>query len=63
MPRSKKVWLRSMKWMRKNMNRIIAVDFRLPGILNSPGSDDREQDPLQAAQIREGDVKSGNYLN
>jgi hypothetical protein len=47
-----------MKWMRKIMNRIIAVDFASPD-LEFAYVDDREQDPLQAAQIREGDVKAG----
>ncbi|WP_263353376.1 phage portal protein [Acidicapsa acidisoli] len=46
------------KWMRKNMNRIIAVDFDSPD-LEFAWVDDREQDPLQAAQIREGDTAKG----
>jgi hypothetical protein len=46
------------KWLRKNMNRVIAVDFESPD-LEFAWVDDREQDPLQAAQIRQGDVKAG----
>jgi hypothetical protein len=49
------------KWMRKNMNRIIAVDFESPD-LEFAWVDDREQDPLQAAQIREGDTSKGIYF-
>ena len=46
------------KWMRKNMNRLIALDFESPD-LEFAWVDDREQDPVQAATIREGDVKAG----
>ncbi|HEX3747604.1 MAG TPA: phage portal protein [Bryobacteraceae bacterium] len=46
------------KWMRKNVNRVIAVDFDSSD-LEFAYVDDREQDPLQAAQINQIYVQAG----
>jgi Phage portal protein len=46
------------KYVKNNLNRVIAIDFESPDI-EFGWVDDREQDPLQSAQIREGDVKCG----